>query len=102
MSCPVCLFFSIQNLETILLGSTHLYCLFLRRVSIPSNYKPTDLSLVIAKVFEFITKSHFLNHLQNKKNIEIISVGSTRLDPFMISYPIQLAFFLQLRSTQLA
>ena len=57
----------------LLLGSMHLFSLFLRRGAVPkkgdranpSNYRPIALTLAVAKVFETLLNSHFIRHLES-------------------------------------
>ena len=54
----------------------------------PSNYRPIALSSALAKVFESILNSHFLNHLEKISSSLTTSMGSAKRDPLVIYCPI--------------
>ena len=51
----------------LLLGSMHLFSLYLRRAdgSNPSNHRPIALTSAVAKAFETLLNSHFIKHLES-------------------------------------
>ena len=52
------------------LGSMHLFSLYLRRVTAPTplNYRPVALTSVVAKVFETLLNSHFIKDLESNNH----------------------------------
>ena len=61
----------------LLLGSMHLFSLFLRRVT-PSNYRLIALTSAVAKVFETLINSHFIKHLESNNLLSDHQYGFRR------------------------